>query len=341
MDYYLANKSENTVVIYQGTVYNVKEYAPNHPGGDYYILDRLGKNIEHDFEEAEHTKSARNILADLPVVGTVESDGQSTSSQGSQKTETKKNVTALYGLKFDEKLNEKFNLDYTKGLMYQIFNAGFAYDEYIQYINEPKHLVNPVRDLLFFDSPILEPFSRAPWFMVPIAWIPLQIFFIYQMTQYNYYSNPLAIFAVFILGIFIWTLIEYTLHRFLFHGEDYWLKWMPWGKYLYTAHFLFHGIHHAFPQDRFRLVMPPIAAYALAAPIFLTSRRIIPECFLWNIALGFSTGYMVYDLMHYFMHHSNPESGYVRDMKVYHMQHHYKYGTVGFGVSNKFWDVVF
>jgi sterol desaturase/sphingolipid hydroxylase (fatty acid hydroxylase superfamily) len=23
------------------------------------------------------------------------------------------------------------------------------------------------------------------------------------------------------------------------------------------------------------------------------------------------------------------------------MQHHYKYGTIGFGVSNKFWDVVF
>ena len=28
-------------------------------------------------------------------------------------------------------------------------------------------------------------------------------------------------------------------------------------------------------------------------------------------------------------------------MKSYHMQHHYKNGTVGFGVSSKLWDVAF
>lgn len=28
-------------------------------------------------------------------------------------------------------------------------------------------------------------------------------------------------------------------------------------------------------------------------------------------------------------------------MKKEHMQHHYKNGTVGFGVTNKFWDTVF
>ena len=31
----------------------------------------------------------------------------------------------------------------------------------------------------------------------------------------------------------------------------------------------------------------------------------------------------------------------LRDMKLYHMQHHYKFGTIGFGVSSKFWDVIF
>jgi len=46
---------------------------------------------------------------------------------------------------------------------------------------------------------------------------------------------------------------------------------------------------------------------------------------------------MLYDEMHYFMHHSSPQAGYNKDMKMYHMQHHYKFGTIGFGVSNKFW----
>ena len=32
---------------------------------------------------------------------------------------------------------------------------------------------------------------------------------------------------------------------------------------------------------------------------------------------------------------------YFRDLKVYHMQHHYKFGSIGYGVSNKLWDIVF
>lgn len=44
----------------------MKEYAPNHPGGADFITDLLGKNIEVEFEENEHTKSARKNLLDLP-----------------------------------------------------------------------------------------------------------------------------------------------------------------------------------------------------------------------------------------------------------------------------------
>jgi cytochrome b involved in lipid metabolism len=40
-----------------------------HPGGSEILKDELGKNIDKPFEEAEHTKSARNIFKDLPVVG--------------------------------------------------------------------------------------------------------------------------------------------------------------------------------------------------------------------------------------------------------------------------------
>lgn len=79
LGYYLKDRENNQVVIYQGIVYDVKDYAPNHPGGDEYITSRLGTNIEHDFEEAEHTKSAQKTLADLPIVGTIGGD-ESTSS---------------------------------------------------------------------------------------------------------------------------------------------------------------------------------------------------------------------------------------------------------------------
>jgi sterol desaturase/sphingolipid hydroxylase (fatty acid hydroxylase superfamily) len=58
--------------------------------------------------------------------------------------------------------------------------------------------------------------------------------------------------------------------------------------------------------------------------------------------IGFITGYLFYDLTHYFLHHSNPpESSYFKMMKLYHMQHHYKNGAEGYGITNKIWDRIF
>ena len=44
---------------------------PDHPGGGELIGDHLGKNIEEEFEEAEHTKSAKKLLLGLPKVGVI------------------------------------------------------------------------------------------------------------------------------------------------------------------------------------------------------------------------------------------------------------------------------
>ena len=46
-----------------------------HPGGSEILKDELGKNIDKPFEEAEHTKSARNIFKDLPIVGDIRGQG--------------------------------------------------------------------------------------------------------------------------------------------------------------------------------------------------------------------------------------------------------------------------
>ena len=67
--YYNLDKDNNQVVIFENVVYDVKDYMPEHPGGSDYIGKNLGKSIDEDFEEAEHTKSARKIFNDLPVRG--------------------------------------------------------------------------------------------------------------------------------------------------------------------------------------------------------------------------------------------------------------------------------
>jgi cytochrome b involved in lipid metabolism len=86
-------------------VYDVGEYANEHPGGSELIENEYGKNIDEPFEEAEHTKSARNIFKDLPVVGKMkESDTSSTDSSNGSPSEKKQGLTGLYGNNLNSKL---------------------------------------------------------------------------------------------------------------------------------------------------------------------------------------------------------------------------------------------
>ena len=129
------------------------------------------------------------------------------------------------------------------------------------------------------------------------------------------------------------------LHRFIFHSEDHWLPNHP--KVL-AHHFMIHGIHHAFPMDRYRLVFPIVPGYILFTAFFITPiKMLVFEEWQASLIAGSMIGYILYDLIHFFLHHSQPKDGYFKSMKVFHMQHHYKNGTQGFGVSSKFWDYVF
>ena len=68
----------------------------------------------------------------------------------------------------------KYNWDYNKGIVWQLFNSNITHEDYIAWVNEPKHIINPVRDLVMFDNYILENyFAKTPWFVVPFAWIPI------------------------------------------------------------------------------------------------------------------------------------------------------------------------
>ena len=54
-------------------MYDIGEYIETHPGGADLIRPYLGKRIDEPFEEAEHSRSARNIFKDLPYVGKIKS----------------------------------------------------------------------------------------------------------------------------------------------------------------------------------------------------------------------------------------------------------------------------
>ena len=304
-----------------------------HPGGSEILKDELGKNIDKPFEEAEHTKSARNIFKDLPIVGHMK--GSETQSDGASTTSSNGKPSAKR--EDGQELESKFQFDYTKGLFVQLWHTEWTFDEYYQYINEPKHLVNPVRNLRLFDSDICELLTMCPWFGIPMVYIPLTCYYIINSLE-GTASERLFWFCV---GLLFWTSLEYLLHRFVFHMEDqfYFIKHSKF----YAIHFLVHGVHHAFPCDAMRLVFPPILGFTFWFPFVSKFVAIFPPAeFVYMVYAGVLSGYVCYDMAHYFLHHSNPTEGtWAKDMKVYHMQHHYKNGTVGFGVTNKFWDRVF
>ena len=109
-------------------------------------------------------------------------------------------------------------------------------------------------------------------------------------------------------------------------------------------HFLVHGIHHAFPNDHYRIVFPPILGYPVWYIILeKTYKQILPTWIYYMFAIGATFGYVAYDSIHYQLHKCDPKNGnnYLIQMKKDHMQHHYKNGTIGFGVTQHFWDGVF
>jgi 4-hydroxysphinganine ceramide fatty acyl 2-hydroxylase len=68
---------------------------------------------------------------------------------------------------------------------------------------------------------------------------------------------------------------------------------------------------------------------------------LIPVQLVCAVGAGAIFGYVCYDMCHYFLHHGKPPIEYLRELKTYHLNHHYKNWELGFGITTKFWDRVF
>src|SRR4051794_28107607 len=135
-------------------------------------------------------------------------------------------------------------------------------------------------------------------------------------------------------GYLVWTLTEYWLHRLVFHFE-------PDNAFGHRLHFIIHGVHHDHPNDPKRLVMPPGASIPLAL-LFTGLFVLVVGAPAWMpFEAGFLTGYLVYDMTHYYLHHHRPRSAWGKRLRELHMRHHFQDDTTGYGVSAPWWDTVF
>jgi len=61
----------------------------------------------------------------------------------------------------------------------------------------------------------LEPLTKTPWWVIPLMWWPPVTYGTYLASQG--FDNVVGLASFWLLGLAIWTLVEYILHRFLFH----------------------------------------------------------------------------------------------------------------------------
>lgn len=198
-------------------------------------------------------------------------------------------------------------------------------------------LNNDPEPIRLFKSNFLEFFTHISPVAVLVIWVPVVVYFLLQtINQASHWSVALL---AFFLGLFFWTLAEYVLHRFLFH-------YRPRSARQEKIFFLFHGVHHAQPKIKTRLVMPPVLSIPMAAifyGLFYLFFVTLLNLSAWKGATfsGFIAGYIIYDMMHYATHHFAMRNGIWKWLKRHHMQHHYKDPDKQYGVSSPLWDYVF
>jgi sterol desaturase/sphingolipid hydroxylase (fatty acid hydroxylase superfamily) len=145
-------------------------------------------------------------------------------------------------------------------------------------------------------------------------------------------ASALSSVLIYLFAMGFWTFFEYMAHRFLFH-------WVNDNPKVQRFHYLIHGVHHDYPRDEERLIMPIVPGFILVC--VLTAIFIIPfgsNTFIWMA--GFINGWAIYVSIHYMVHAYQP----IQSLKIlwtHHAKHHYKAGDKAFGVSSPFWDKVF
>ena len=131
-------------------------------------------------------------------------------------------------------------------------------------------------------------------------------------------------------GGFTWTLLEYLLHRFVFHERRL-------GAELAREHLE----HHA-KVDWFA----PMARKALLAAVILPLLTLLAVPLLgwgagWTYTSGVVGGWLAYEALHRAIHVWAPRSAYGRFVWKHHLFHHFGDPRRNHGVSSPVWDLVF
>ena len=196
------------------------------------------------------------------------------------------------------------------------------------------YVSNSQESVRMFKSDLLESLSKVHFTVPLFIFVPVIIFCTYK-ALFQDAIGIITFLELFALGLFVWTFVEYIMHRFVFH---YMPPDKPWAM---RMHFIFHGVHHDYPSDAKRLVLPPSVSIPLAMAFYFLFKAILPPNDIFGFFPGFILGYLFYDISHYAIHHFNFKGNIWKKVKQHHMLHHYQDPEKGYGVSSPLWDKIF
>jgi sterol desaturase/sphingolipid hydroxylase (fatty acid hydroxylase superfamily) len=183
-----------------------------------------------------------------------------------------------------------------------------------------------------FSNAILERLSRTN-FLFPVIFYSLLSLSFVVLAYKDEDINFLRTLFLLPLGWLFFTLIEYLVHRFLFHFKATTEKELD-------IQYKIHGVHHEFPRDKDRLVMPPVVSIVLVFGFYFLFYFIMgnPGKLFFS---GFIAGYSSYLVIHYAVHALKPPNNFLKFFWKHHSMHHYDSVHSAFSVSMPLWDYVF
>ena len=247
-----SRNTEKSCYVTIGTkVYDITDFLDDHPGGGDLILEYGGKDvtqimadeISHTHSEAAYEILEEHLIGFVVTEKLVEAATESShpdniiplppNRQGMQELKQKnvangvaKPVYAATGMSSAEDLSRETDLtsdyrthkflDLNRPLFPQIWFGGFKKSFYLEQVHRPRHYKGGQSAPLFGN--FLEPLSKTPWWVIPMFWWPPVFYGTY--LAFSNIDSTARFGAYWTLGLGLWTLVEYILHRVLFHIDQ-------------------------------------------------------------------------------------------------------------------------
>ncbi|KAH9265689.1 hypothetical protein BASA83_010977 [Batrachochytrium salamandrivorans] len=181
-------------------------------------------------------------------------------------------------------------IDVNKPMLRQVWVNGWSKDFYLEMVHIPRHTKDSAP---IFGHPFLEVFTKTPWWGIPVFWSPIVTYCI---------LDALKTLTLWDIAICFFIGVVNCTHASLFTA------WHP--------SFSSNGQNatgHA-----------PVLGFVLAYPIWCLYVVTLPGGYGQAMVSGSMVGFVLYDLIHYYIHHGQPFGEHLREMKSYHMNHHSK-----------------